>query len=101
MYDTLTDADREAITDRIQKPGYKPLISVLMPVYNVDEEWLRLAVESVCKQLCPHWELCIADDKSDKPHVRRMTAGTPKNYCASSRPFYHPQTLASSSQMLS
>ena len=72
MYDTLTDADREAITARIQKLDYKPLISVLMPVYNVDEQWLRLAVASVCKQLYPHWELCIADDKSDKPHVRRV-----------------------------
>jgi glycosyltransferase involved in cell wall biosynthesis len=43
-----------------------------MPVYNVDERWLRRAIESVCKQLYPHWELCIADDGSSKPHVRRV-----------------------------
>jgi glycosyltransferase involved in cell wall biosynthesis len=71
-YDTLTDVDRQAITAHIQKLPYQPLISVVMPVYNVDEQWLRLAIESVCQQLYPHWELCIADDKSDKPHVRRV-----------------------------
>lgn len=71
-YDTLTDADRRAITGRIPKLPYQPLISVIMPVYNVDEEWLRLAIESVCRQLYPHWELCLADDKSDRPHVRRV-----------------------------
>jgi glycosyltransferase involved in cell wall biosynthesis len=72
IYDTLTEADRHAITARIPQLLHQPLISVIMPVYNVDETWLRLAVESVCKQLYPHWELCIADDKSDLPHVRRV-----------------------------
>jgi GT2 family glycosyltransferase len=71
-YDTLTEADRQAIAIRISQLSYQPLISVIMPVYNVDETWLRLAIESVCRQLYPHWELCIADDKSDKPHVRSV-----------------------------
>ncbi|HJX92560.1 MAG TPA: glycosyltransferase, partial [Pyrinomonadaceae bacterium] len=72
MYDTLTEADRQAINERISQLSYKPLISVVMPVYNVDEVWLRLAIESVRNQLYPHWELCIADDKSRKRHVRRV-----------------------------
>src|SRR5215208_1188139 len=54
-YDTLSEADREAISARILHLSYKPLISVVMPVYNIDETWLRLAIESVCKQLYPHW----------------------------------------------
>jgi O-antigen biosynthesis protein len=72
MYDTLTEADRQAINDRISQLAYKPLISVVMPVYNVDEVWLRLAIESVRNQLYTHWELCIADDKSRKRYVRRL-----------------------------
>lgn len=72
LYDTLTDSDREAINKRIPQLGYRPLISVLMPVYNVDELWLRLAIESVRKQSYPYWELCIADDKSTKRHVQRV-----------------------------
>jgi len=45
-------------------------ISVLVPVYNPAEKWLIRALESVCEQTYPHWELCIADDASTAPHVR-------------------------------
>ena len=68
-YDTLTDADRAAISRHIDQLSYKPLISVVMPVHNTPEKWLRLAVESVCRQLYPKWELCIADDASVEPAV--------------------------------
>jgi GT2 family glycosyltransferase/2-polyprenyl-3-methyl-5-hydroxy-6-metoxy-1,4-benzoquinol methylase len=52
--------------------AYKPLISIVMPVYNTDEMWLRAAIESVLEQLYPNWELCIADDGSTKPGVKRV-----------------------------
>jgi len=48
----------------------RPVISVLMPVYNTDERWLRRALDSVRAQTYPHWELCIADDASPAPHIR-------------------------------
>ncbi|TKD44260.1 glycosyltransferase family 2 protein [Azotobacter chroococcum] len=51
---------------------YKPLISVVMPTYNTDEEYLRACIDSVIGQSYPHWELCIADDASPKPHVRQV-----------------------------
>ena len=69
-YDTLTAADREAIEARINEFRHRPLISVVMPVYNVEEIWLRRAIDSVRTQLYERWELCIADDNSIKPHVR-------------------------------
>src|SRR4029079_13505447 len=50
----------------------KPLISVLMPVYNTNPQWLVEAIESVQRQLYPYWELCIADDASTDPHIRSM-----------------------------
>ena len=48
---------------------YQPLLSVLMPVYNTDERWLRAAIESVQNQWYTNWELCVADDHSSDPRV--------------------------------
>lgn len=50
----------------------RPLLSVLMPVYNTPERWLRRAIESVREQVYPDWELCLADDCSPAPGVRRL-----------------------------
>ena len=46
-----------------------PLISVLMPVYNVDVKWLSLAIESVHWQIYENWELCIVDDWSPNVEI--------------------------------
>ncbi|WP_088888797.1 glycosyltransferase [Leptolyngbya ohadii] len=51
---------------------YKPLISVVVPIYNPPEQFLRDMIQSVREQIYPHWELCLADDCSSKPHVRRV-----------------------------
>jgi GT2 family glycosyltransferase len=72
MYDTITPVDREAIIARISQLAYQPRISVIVPVYNVAERWLRLALDSVTRQLYTKWELCIADDSSDKHHIRKV-----------------------------
>ncbi|HXM36612.1 MAG TPA: glycosyltransferase, partial [Pyrinomonadaceae bacterium] len=72
LYDTLTDSDRRGIRERIDHFDSQPIISVIMPVYNTEEVWLRRAIESVRRQLYPKWELCIADDCSTAPHVRQV-----------------------------
>jgi GT2 family glycosyltransferase len=71
-YATLTEPDRAAIRSRLRELPYRPLISVVMPIYNTDEVWLRQAIGSVLRQLYPHWELCLADDNSSLPHVRAV-----------------------------
>ncbi len=43
---------------------YRPLISVVMPVYNVEPKWLKKAIASIEKQWYDNWELCICDDGS-------------------------------------
>lgn len=71
-YDTITDAARQAISQRIENLYRQPRISVLMPVYNTEERWLRAALDSVIRQIYTNWELCIADDGSSQPHIRRI-----------------------------
>jgi GT2 family glycosyltransferase len=51
-----------------------PRISVVMPVHNPVEAHLRRAIESVLEQRYRNWELCVADDASDRPFVRAVIA---------------------------
>jgi GT2 family glycosyltransferase len=62
--DTIADPDRQRILGELSEFSYQPLISVVVPVYNVDERYLREAIESVRGQIYQNWELCIVDDRS-------------------------------------
>lgn len=69
-FDTLTDGVRATLRTRSDQFNYKPLVSIVMPVYNHNPVWLEEAVTSVHKQIYQNWELCIADDASTDPAVR-------------------------------
>lgn len=45
---------------------YHPTISIVVPVYNVNPEWLTACIESVQNQFYTKWELCLYDDASTK-----------------------------------
>ncbi len=49
-----------------------PTVSVLMPVYNTREEWLRAAIESILNQTYGDFELLLGDDSSTDPHVKEV-----------------------------
>ncbi|MGB3681471.1 MAG: sulfotransferase [Rubrobacteraceae bacterium] len=49
---------------------YKPLISVVVPVYDPEQAWLERALDSVLGQVYPDWELCLCDDASTGGNVR-------------------------------
>ncbi|KHF35103.1 Chondroitin synthase [Paenibacillus sp. P1XP2] len=51
---------------------YRPLISVILPVYNVEEDLIKECIDSVLSQTYPNWELCIADDNSSYPHIKKI-----------------------------
>ena len=44
----------------------KPKISIIVPVYNVDSEWLIKCIDSVRAQWYQNWELCLFDDASTR-----------------------------------
>jgi GT2 family glycosyltransferase len=71
-YDTLTNSDRQAIRAHVEQMEKKPLISIIMPVYNPPAQWLSRALDSVLSQLYPHWELCVVDDASSAVYVRKV-----------------------------
>jgi len=68
----LTASQIAEMRDRIQSFFYQPKISVVVPVYNIDAQWLHRAIGSVQDQIYENWELCLADDASPKPHVKEI-----------------------------
>jgi glycosyltransferase involved in cell wall biosynthesis len=66
---------RQEMAWSIQSMTHRPLISVILPVYNTDERLLRECIDSVLQQSYPNWQLCIADDYSSIPHVRSVLKG--------------------------
>ena len=69
--ETFRELVKPQIVRRIHEMTSTPLISIIVPTYNTPEAMLRAMLDSVKAQLYPHWELCIADDGSDHPHVKK------------------------------
>lgn len=73
-HDTLGEAQLDSLRARLELLQERPKISVLMPTFNPTREWFERAVDSVRRQLYPNWELCIADDASDRPWLTARLA---------------------------
>jgi GT2 family glycosyltransferase len=66
----LRPTDIARISELTARMRTRPLISVLVPVYDPPEDFLRAMLDSVVGQHYRNWELCIVDDASTQPHVR-------------------------------
>jgi len=71
-YDTWGEERLRELASAAEAMERRPLFSIVMPVYNTDERFLREALESVTGQVYGNWELCVADDASTLPHVRAV-----------------------------
>lgn len=71
-YDSIGRPELERFRQRARMIEDGPLISVIVPVYQTSEPWLRRCLDSVLQQVYPNWELCVADDASPDPHVREV-----------------------------
>lgn len=75
-YDDLTPVDLEILSrDAAALAQSGPLVSILLPVYNTPEPWLRRCIDSVLAQTYARWELCICDDASPQEHVAALLRG--------------------------
>jgi GT2 family glycosyltransferase len=63
---SFTEEDVNRIKTELATLSNKPLISLVMPVFNVDPEWLHAAIRSIEAQLYENWELCLVDDASTR-----------------------------------
>ncbi len=54
----------DEIKNEIKNFKYKPKISIIVPTWNTQKDILKQTISSVCNQLYPNWELCIADGNS-------------------------------------
>ncbi len=70
FYNSLIDSDYRKWLDEqdeeviYQNLKYKPLISLIIPVYNVEKELLEECLDSILNQSYSNFEICIADDHS-------------------------------------
>lgn len=56
--------DSQEKVSEYKKFKYNPLISVIIPTYNVSKELLSECIDSVLNQSYSNFEICIADDNS-------------------------------------
>lgn len=68
-FDHSGEEDLEQARKQCEGWEYKPVISIVVPTYETDEQYLRLCIESVQRQVYPHWQLCMADDASPSDRV--------------------------------
>lgn len=80
-HNTLSDYLISNLIDAQKSFGYRPVVSIVMPVWNVDICWLRRAIDSVQKQIYDNWELCIADDSSTLPAIKPFLEDISKRDC--------------------
>ena len=66
---TRDEPSLEALAAEVSALPRQPLISIITPVYNTEPRWLRACIESVRRQVYPHWELCLCDDASPSPET--------------------------------
>lgn len=66
------DPTPEQVAETSDLPDRFPSFSVLVPTWNTREDLLRACLDSVLAQSYPHWQLIVADDASDQPHVAQV-----------------------------
>lgn len=69
-HEYLSSSDIRLMQERATHLPLKPTFSIIIPVYNTPDKWLRRALDSVLEQTWPYWELCIADDNSSLVSVK-------------------------------
>lgn len=69
-----TDKDLKQQREESKDLSYRPFFSIVVPVYNTPEVFLREMIESVRAQTYDNWELLLVDDASPNQKVRDVLA---------------------------
>jgi len=68
----LPDVNQNQCRAKMADMDYMPLITFVVPVYNVLEEQLTACIESIMQQTYERWELWLVDDHSSWGQVRNV-----------------------------
>lgn len=68
-FDEEPEKDRALLHEQLLALKERPLLSIIMPVFDTPAPLLEAAIESVRHQIYPQWELCICDDGSTSPRI--------------------------------
>lgn len=68
-FDTIDEGARSVLRTKSAALTDRPLISIVVPVFNTPADYLRAMIESVRAQIYQEWELCVCDDASTLSHV--------------------------------
>ncbi len=71
---TPSAQDLSAAREASRAYPYRPLISIITPVFNTPAAWLEEAVRSVLDQAYENWELLLVDDGSSLAETREQIA---------------------------
>lgn len=69
-FDQLSERQVKEFSEKLSTWEQRPLVSVVIPVYNPILNFLEEAVDSVLQQVYPDWELILVHDASPHEEVR-------------------------------
>ena len=73
-YENHRRTEEELKSQRQEAFAYAPLISIVVPVYQAPEEFLRQMIESLIVQTYSNWELCIVNASPDNEEMQKVLA---------------------------
>ncbi len=68
----LNKSKRKQIQNQIRNFASKPLLSIVIPVYEPPIDFFAQALDSIINQLYTNWEICLADDCSKDEDVKEL-----------------------------
>lgn len=76
----LSENRKQYLEYNLSKCTYKPLISIIIPVYNPLLEFFIKAIDSVQKQIYSNFEICIVDDCSSNSFIKPYLSNLQSKY---------------------
>ena len=71
-YENHRRTEEELESQRQEVFAYAPLISIVVPVYQAPEEFLRQMILSVCRQTYKNWELCMTVSDEERHRMEEI-----------------------------
>lgn len=73
-YEEHKASETELAKQRKESFKYEPVFSILVPLYETDEKFLKELIESVRAQTYSGWQLCFSDGSNDSSRLKDMLA---------------------------